>query len=243
MADYERGDTARLNLKVHDKAGALTDPATLTLTVRTPAGIPTTFTSPAAPIVKTEVGVYHADVALTETGTWLYQWETTSPGVVEGGTLLVVSAPIDAARYPAWLPDQHDVAALMFTRAMGEQGGQPSFATRPSPAQVEEQIRMAWLLLAPAIGRDVPEAWQPTARQVVKLQTALLLEPGFWPEQQRDAVREAWDQWERMLDRFLTMLLEGLARDRDDGTGGTGEPVSRRSITSVLLTRDLEPLL
>jgi hypothetical protein len=97
MPDYDRGDTARLSLLVKDAAGALVDPATLTLTVRTPAGVDTTTTSPAAPIVHDSTGTYHADVALPEAGIYTYQWETTVPGQVQGGTLDVDPAPLDAA--------------------------------------------------------------------------------------------------------------------------------------------------
>lgn len=95
MPDYERGDTARLNLTVNNDAGIATNPATLTLTVRSPAGVATTYTSPAPQIVQTAPGTYYADIALTETGTWAYQWQTTAPGNVQGGRLTVRAAPID----------------------------------------------------------------------------------------------------------------------------------------------------
>ncbi|HVE24029.1 MAG TPA: hypothetical protein VNC22_01425, partial [Sporichthya sp.] len=97
MPDYDRGDTARLSLLVKDAAGALVNPATLTLTVRSPAGVDTTTVSPAAPIVHDSTGTYHADVALTEAGVYTYQWETTVPGQVQGGRLDVSPAPLDAA--------------------------------------------------------------------------------------------------------------------------------------------------
>jgi hypothetical protein len=95
VADYDRGDTARLNLTVKDAAGALTDPAALTLTVRPPAGASTVYTSPAAPIVKDATGTYHADIPLPTAGAWTYQWQSTAPGQVQGGTLEVLPAPLD----------------------------------------------------------------------------------------------------------------------------------------------------
>lgn len=165
-------------------------------------------------------GTYVATrTAPTEPGDYLVVWDTGGTSPVFTEEQLVVSG------LPAWLPTQQDVAALMFARAHGEDDeGTPGFGTRPTPGQVEAQIAMAWLLLRPDIGTEIPARWQPVAREVVKLQTALLLEPGFWPEQQRDAIRAAWDQWKELLDRFLISLIAGLKRDRDDGASGDGEP-------------------
>lgn len=95
MPDYDRGDTARLSLAVKDPTGTLVDPATLTLTIRTPAGVTTAYTSPAAPIVKDATGTYHADVALIESGAYVYQWQSTAPDQVQGGTLEVLPGPLD----------------------------------------------------------------------------------------------------------------------------------------------------
>lgn len=96
MSDYDRGDTTRLRLTVTDDAGAAVDPVALTLTIRTPAGVDTTTTYPAAPIVRDALGTFHADIALPEAGVYTYQWVSTTPGQVQGGTLEVLPAPLDA---------------------------------------------------------------------------------------------------------------------------------------------------
>ncbi len=95
MASFDVGDTWSPQIKITDN-GVLADPATLTLKVRTPAGVIATYTYPGAPIVKDSVGVYHPDIVLTAAGTWVAQWATTSPAQVQGASILVAPAPIDA---------------------------------------------------------------------------------------------------------------------------------------------------
>jgi hypothetical protein len=97
MANYERGSTARLSLVVQDSTSLLVDPLTLTLTVRSPAGATTVYTSPGAPIVRDGIGTYHADIALPLAGTWVYQWQTSSPGQMQGDSITVDPAPVDVA--------------------------------------------------------------------------------------------------------------------------------------------------
>lgn len=96
MADvYERGDTVRVSLEVYDDQGNPTTPGTLTLTVRAPDGASTAYTAPHALIVNAAIGKYHADLPLTQIGIYGYQWETTSPGQVQGGRVTVSPAPLD----------------------------------------------------------------------------------------------------------------------------------------------------
>jgi hypothetical protein len=56
-------------------AGTLTDPTTVVLKVRDPAGVTTTYTYPAAPIVKDAAGSYHADYVPAVAGTYVWRWE------------------------------------------------------------------------------------------------------------------------------------------------------------------------
>lgn len=94
MASFDVGDTWSPQIKVTDN-GVPADPQTLALKVRTPAGIIMTYAYPAVPIVRDSVGVYHADIVLTVPGTWVAQWETSSPAQVQGASILVAPAPID----------------------------------------------------------------------------------------------------------------------------------------------------
>lgn len=56
---------------------ALTDPNTISLTVRTPSGTSTTYTYAASTVSKHSTGVYYRDVAVAEAGVYLLTWVST----------------------------------------------------------------------------------------------------------------------------------------------------------------------
>jgi len=60
-----------------------TDPTTVKVKWKTPAGVVTTWTYLTnSEVVKDAVGYYHANLNLTEAGTWNYRWEGT--GTAQG---------------------------------------------------------------------------------------------------------------------------------------------------------------
>jgi hypothetical protein len=67
-----------------DLAGTLVDPTTVTLKVRTPAAVVTTYTYGGGVVLKDSAGVYHADVAGSEAGTWSFRWEGVGSYVAAG---------------------------------------------------------------------------------------------------------------------------------------------------------------
>lgn len=91
-----KGNTLHTDLTIKDDAGVLTDPATLTLTVKTPSNITTIYTYPTAVITKTSTGVYYGEFVLAEIGVWEYEWATTSPERVKGSQVYVESDPINS---------------------------------------------------------------------------------------------------------------------------------------------------
>jgi hypothetical protein len=64
----------------------LTDPTTVTLEVKDPAGTTTTYTYALAAVTKASTGVYYKDLAMSIVGQWHYRWTGTgtAPGVAEG---------------------------------------------------------------------------------------------------------------------------------------------------------------
>jgi hypothetical protein len=94
MASRQIGDTIRLSTTF--KVGVtLTDPDTITLTVTTPAGTPTSYTYGAAQITKDSTGAYHKDVVVTAAGIWWWKWTGTgaAAGVDEGSETVDASLP------------------------------------------------------------------------------------------------------------------------------------------------------
>lgn len=209
MAEYDRGDTARVELVVTDAAGTPVAPATLTLTVRTPAGVTTTTLTFGAPIITVAAGRYYADIPLHESGEYAYQWETTNPAGVQGGLLTVYPGPLDAGRRAVgdFTPSSADVAALMFSRVTGEYSTTADFTTttRPTLQQVNGMISLAAGHVGPLVGWNLNYRFHSAARFMVTLYTALLLEPGYWPEQSPD--KSAWEQWKQLYDDGMPTLL------------------------------------
>lgn len=78
---YDLGDVTRFSVEVKNLEGVLIDPGTLKFIVKTPGGVSTTHvfgTDPA--VVRTAIGVFHIDVAITASGTWHIRVETSGVG-------------------------------------------------------------------------------------------------------------------------------------------------------------------
>ena len=56
---------------------AVTDPTTVTLKIKTPAGVISSYTYALAEVTKSGTGVYYKDVSLTASGNWYNRWEGT----------------------------------------------------------------------------------------------------------------------------------------------------------------------
>lgn len=77
---YDIGDQVRLECTVAGPTGTRLDPETITLKVRSPRGVITTFS--AADLQKDAVGAYHCHVDATESGTWV--WRVECAGAAKG---------------------------------------------------------------------------------------------------------------------------------------------------------------
>lgn len=79
---YIQGDLIRLSADFFT-GGALTDPTTVKVIWKTPAGVSTTWTYPTNfELVKDAVGQFHADISVTAGGSWYFRWEGT--GTAQG---------------------------------------------------------------------------------------------------------------------------------------------------------------
>lgn len=80
---YNRGTKVRVSAPFTlVSSGAALDPDVVKLSVKTPAGVVTTYTyGTDAEVVRDSVGNYHADLEATESGTWYYRWFATGNGM------------------------------------------------------------------------------------------------------------------------------------------------------------------
>lgn len=80
LITFPTGSTPSLACTFTDDAGALTNPATVTLTVKTPAGTTAGYTG--AQLVHPSTGVYEYPYTLTTAGAYRVRWTSTAPAAV-----------------------------------------------------------------------------------------------------------------------------------------------------------------
>ncbi len=71
--------------------GTLTDPTTVSLKLRTPSGVATTYTYAGTTVTKDSTGRFSKQVTVDEAGVWAFQWAGTGTvAKVEEGTFEVL---------------------------------------------------------------------------------------------------------------------------------------------------------
>lgn len=85
MNTYHVGQLVRLPLTFRDINGTLTDPTTVTLSVKDPLGNETVYTLTSVPVALTRdsVGAYHVDITVTTPNVW--SMHCASTGAVQTG--------------------------------------------------------------------------------------------------------------------------------------------------------------
>jgi len=73
---YDIGDSVRLKA-TFTVSEVNTDPTTITLKVKTPSGVTTSYTYAGGQVTKQETGIYYKDINLDDDGMWYYRWEGT----------------------------------------------------------------------------------------------------------------------------------------------------------------------
>jgi len=90
------GDTVRLAVNWQNEDGTDLDPSTdVTLKVRTPLGVITTYTYSDAEISKASSGDYYYEITTDQSGRWHYRWAASGSGtnkVVQGSFVVQTSA-------------------------------------------------------------------------------------------------------------------------------------------------------
>jgi hypothetical protein len=77
---YDKGEPVRIEAVFLNAALVETDPSTVHLKVRTPAGVETVYAYGVdVALVKASAANYYADITCSEIGDWWYQWDGTGP--------------------------------------------------------------------------------------------------------------------------------------------------------------------
>lgn len=76
VTSYNQGDLIRIQATFKDLNGNLVDPTTVTLKVKVPAGTVSTYSYPGT-VVRSSLGVFYYDLAVSAAGTHHYNWSGT----------------------------------------------------------------------------------------------------------------------------------------------------------------------
>lgn len=239
MAEYDIGDVAHLAVAYTDSEGAPTDPDTVTLTVRDPAGATTT-----PPTTHDEEGAYSYDLPLDQAGRWVYRWASSDDArATEEGELFVAPSLLTGA--DPWIPSVTDVADLLHERVQEEGGHRGTTFTdtsNPSARQVRriiaQQASIALIdfgdltdtsLICPAPG---PDQIRLAVRTLIAQRVAGVIEVSYWPQ---DAVAgdTAEEFWRRRVEADTARVVQaakecrlgGVVPGGDDSGGVAMAPV------------------
>ena len=71
------GDLVMLQATFSNIDRVLTDPTTITLSVRDPGGTITAYTYAGGDVTRFEAGIYRYSLSITTSGQWIYRWVGT----------------------------------------------------------------------------------------------------------------------------------------------------------------------
>lgn len=148
----DRGDTRTLTVAITASDVAV-DPDTLTLTIRTPAGVSTTYTYGASAIVRDSEGAYSYEITFLESGAYTYEWQSTNPTQVQGAIIEVQPSPLDVPAED--LPEVEFASLDDLAVILGV--GTASALTEMQLTQAEMLLPMVAGLIIDAVDRDT--AW------------------------------------------------------------------------------------
>lgn len=78
MSTYDIGDVVRITVAFTNLAGGAVDPGAVTVRVKNPVGVKTSYTYITdTEVLKDSTGNYHLDVEPAIQGVWVYRWEGT----------------------------------------------------------------------------------------------------------------------------------------------------------------------
>ncbi len=140
-------------------SGTPTDPGDVTLTIKSPTGVTTTYTYSLAQITRVSAGIYKKDIPCDEAGSWEYTWVgTVSASDVVSGTWTVfplqlgkLYATVEALKSrlvgqnsTTWATDDYEVHLACFTasRAVEEYCGRVFYRSPTGTVRTFEPASM-----------------------------------------------------------------------------------------------------
>lgn len=91
MNTYDIGDVARVR-SAFTVEGAATDPTTVTLWIKDPAGTETSYTYALSQLTRVSAGVFYRDISCSAAGIWTYRFVGTGACIAAGKSTFRVSS-------------------------------------------------------------------------------------------------------------------------------------------------------
>lgn len=91
---YDPNQPVRMSIAL-TVGGTATDPTTLSLAVKDPLGVKTSYTYAGAQLIKDSVGNYHYDLTPVTPGDWYYDFTSTGTAAADqGGFFKILPSPV-----------------------------------------------------------------------------------------------------------------------------------------------------
>jgi len=91
-AAYTEGSVVRVQVTFKNAAGTLTNPGVVSLKVRNPADVVTTFTLALGGVTNLSLGIFFRDVTVDKAGAWEFWYAGSSGVTATAGEEIIVTA-------------------------------------------------------------------------------------------------------------------------------------------------------
>lgn len=140
---------------------------------------------------------------------------------------------------PTYLPTVDDVARLLRARTRGGDAGLTTVGTfdattTPTRDEVMDLIQIATEDVATQVGAEVPDSVTASARRLVALGTAMLIELSYFPEQTQNG-QSPYEHYKELYDDGLPRLVAAASAAGDTDAAGTVGGYTSVPITSPTL--------
>lgn len=126
-----------------------------------------------------------------------------------------------------WSPEVASIGAILRARTKDKTGNEiGTFTpdTRPTDAQIVEQIDIANGKIVSVHSEELPEFAWPSAKRAAALQSAMLVELSYYPEQVATG-KSPYDELKALYEEEMANLTKRIeGEDLGDDEGGYGYP-------------------
>jgi len=227
MPRYDADDTARIEARFTNDAGAPANPDSVTFTVERPDNTEQTFSG--SDVLNPTTGYFYAefvpaDVLTFDTSEGVWRWRVASTGEGQGGE--PGQFFVRPKYYDHWRPWVADCAARLRARTMTKGGGEVGAFTddtRPTAEQVESLIDQASSEVLRALKiRNVPAELYEDIRTLVTVRACMHIELSYFTNEIRSDVspyRELKELYKEGLAELQAAIEDSLDGGIDDAGG------------------------